>query len=47
MKTHLSILALIIFCFSLSAQDEFGGWWEEGLKGNYSVKRFNNQSVSE
>ena len=21
--------------------------WEEGLKGNYSVKRLNNQSVSE
>ena len=21
--------------------------WEEGLKGNYSVKEFNNQSVSE
>ena len=28
MKTHLSILAFIIFSFSLSAQDEFGGWWE-------------------
>ena len=28
MKTRLSILTLIIFSFSLSAQDEFGGWWE-------------------
>lgn len=28
MKTRLSILASIIFSFSLSAQDEFGGWWE-------------------